>query len=161
MLIRDYTAADAAPTLAVFEDAIRRTARSRYSAEQVEAWLGGPRDLAPWNAARLRVRTFVADDAGTVAGFTDLDDAGYVDRLFVSPDHGRRGVGRALLEHVLVTADALGLPELTTHASLVARPVFERAGFHVVHEETVRRGAVELTRFHMRRPSDAAAPTSP
>jgi putative acetyltransferase len=150
-MIRAYTAADAAPTLDIFERAISETALSRYSPDEVRAWLGHPRDPSEWHVDRARVDTYVAEIHGAVAGFTDLDADGYVDRLFVSPDHGRRGVGRALLAHVVEEAGTRGLAELTTHASLVARPVFERAGFSVVHEETIVKGAVSLRRFFMRR----------
>ncbi|WP_171905274.1 GNAT family N-acetyltransferase [Cellulosimicrobium cellulans] len=150
VLVRDYETGDAEATLRIFERAITRTARSRYTEEQVRAWLGGSRDLEQWGAERRRVRTFVAEVGGVVAGFTDLDDDGYVDRLFVDPDHGRRGVARALLAAVLAAARSAGLPELTTHASLVARPVFEREGFRVVHQEEVQRDGVPLVRFLMR-----------
>lgn len=156
VLVRDYGTDDAEATLRLFERAITQTARSRYTEEQVRAWLGGARDLTQWDADRLRVRTFVAEVDGAVAGFTDLDDDGYVDRLFVDPDHGRRGVGRALLGAVLAAARSVGLPELTTHASLVARPVFEREGFRVVHQEEVHRDGVSLVRFLMRAPVPAA-----
>jgi putative acetyltransferase len=158
VVIRDSREDDAAATLSIFERAVTQTARSRYSQEQVRAWLGAPRDREQWNADRLRVRTFVAEHAGAVVGFSDPDENGYVDRLFVAPEHGRRGVARALLRRVLATADELRLREVTTHASLVARPVFEREGFHVVHEEAVHKGPVSLTPFFMRAPRGAATP---
>ncbi|MBO1752090.1 GNAT family N-acetyltransferase [Actinotalea sp. BY-33] len=152
MLIRDYAETDAATTLDVFERAITTTGRARYTQEQVEAWLGAPRELARWGAERLEVRTFVAEHDGVLAGFADLEEGGYVNRLFVDPRFGRRGVAHALLDHVRAAAVLDGLPELTTHSSLVARPVFERAGFRVVHDEVVRRGDVTLQRFFMRAP---------
>ncbi|GAA2724649.1 GNAT family N-acetyltransferase [Cellulomonas aerilata] len=152
MLTREYAGSDAAATLDLFTRAITTTGRARYTAEQVAAWLGSPRDPAQWNADRLRVYTAVAEIDGQVGGFTDLGDDGYVDRLFVHPALGRRGVGQALLQHVRTVAADRGLVELTTHASLVARPVFERAGFHAVHDDVVRRDDVELLRFFMRAP---------
>jgi putative acetyltransferase len=150
-VIRGYDERDAAATLEVFERAILETARSAYSQEQVRAWAGGPRELAAWNAARLATRTVVDEIDGAVAGFSDLGVGGYVDRLFVHPSFARRGVAGRLLDAVVAIGVADGLGELTTHASLVARPVFERAGFEVVHRETVARGAITLDRFLMRR----------
>ncbi|MCS5716294.1 GNAT family N-acetyltransferase [Herbiconiux sp. CPCC 205716] len=150
-MIRGYVEGDAAATLEVFERAILETARSDYSEEQVRAWLGGPRELARWNAERLATRTVVDELDGAVAGFSDLGADGYVDRLFVHPSFARRGAAARLLDAVVATGEDLGLAELTTHASLVARPVFERAGFDVVHRETVERGALTLDRFFMRR----------
>lgn len=152
MLIRTYRPDDAAPTLELLERAITTTGRARYTQAQVEAWIGPPRGLAEWNDERMAVQTVVAEEDESVAGFADLDEHGYVNRLFIDPRFGRRGVARALLEAVRSSARTRGLTALTTHASLIARPVFERAGFRVVHEETVRRGDVELVRFSMRAP---------
>ncbi len=154
MHIRPYRTPDAAGTLRVFERAIRETALSHYTAAQVEAWLGAPRDLDAWGAERARVHTYVAEaepPESDVIGFADLDDGGYVDRLFVSPDAARRGVAAALLGRVAEEARLRGIRRLSTHASLVARPVFERAGFVVVGPETVARGGEQLARFRMER----------
>lgn len=151
--IRPYTPADAAPTLRIFERAIGVTARARYTAEQVSAWLGAPRELTEWATGRQSVHTFVAEIDGVVAGFTDLSDAGYVDRLFVDPEFGRRGVGSALLAHVIAEADRRGIRSLSTHASLVAEPVFAAAGFAVSFRETVEKDGQRLDRALMVRES--------
>ncbi|MEK8229177.1 GNAT family N-acetyltransferase [Oerskovia sp. M15] len=45
--------------------------------------------------------------------------------LFVDPAVTRRGVATALLEHVTRIARGHGAVELTTYASLTARPFFE------------------------------------
>lgn len=147
--IRAFEPADGERTLRIFERAVLETARSRYSHEQVSAWVGPPRALDQWTADRLAAGTVVAELGGVVAGFTDLGEDGYVDRLFVDPDCGRRGVGAALLAHVRRAAEERGIARLSTHASLVARPVFERAGFRVVEEETVERAGQTLRRFRM------------
>ncbi|WP_019144692.1 GNAT family N-acetyltransferase [Aeromicrobium massiliense] len=149
VVVRPYQAADAPATLEIFSRAITTTARSAYSAEQTAAWLGEPPSLPDWDRARASVRTFVAELGGRVVGFTDLDDQGYVDRLFVHPDTGRRGVASALVSRVVHEGRRRGLSVLTTHASLVAEPVLSRHGFEVVARETVHRGDVALDRFEM------------
>lgn len=149
--IRAYAPDDAPDTLRIFERAVSISARTRYTERQVKAWLGGPRDLAEWGEGRARVSTFIAERDGAIAGFSDLADDGYVDRLFVDPEHGRRGVGSALLEHVVAEAAQRGLTRLTTHASLVARPVFEANGFSVTERETVMKDGERLDRFFMTR----------
>jgi len=63
----------------------------------------------------------------------------------------RRGVFSALLDEATTRLRAAGLAHMDTHASLVARPVFERHGFAVIARETVARGGVGLDRFVMRR----------
>lgn len=147
--IRQFRPGDASATLRIFEDAIRITALSRYTESEVTAWLGGDRDLEEWSEGRLAANTFVAETDGRIAGFTDLSATGYIDRLFVHPDFGRRGIGAALLKHVGRLARFTAIPQISAHASLVARPVFEAAGFTVDHEETVEKDGELLRRFFM------------
>ncbi len=147
--IRSYRSDDASETLRVFERAVSITARSHYSEPEIAAWLGANRPLTDWGTDREAVSTFVADVDGEVVGFADLSPAGYIDRLFVDPDHGRLGVGSTLLNHVLEIARDRSVELVSTHASMVARPVFERAGFAVAREETVERNGQALRRFHM------------
>ena len=106
MELRAYTADDAKATSVIFLRAVRETARAHYSPEQVEAWAADHGDLDSWAAARAAAHTLLAIIDGHVAGFTDLDDHGYIDMLFVDPDFGRRGVASALLASVVALADS-------------------------------------------------------
>lgn len=151
MELRDYTDADAGATLDVFLRAIRVTAARDYSPEQVAAWAPDDVDPAGWGARRAAARTRVAVRDGVVVGFTDVDAAGYVDMLFVDPAAARTGVARALLDWAVRTARAGGATELTTHASVTARPFFAAHGFEVVAEQHPVRRGVTLTNYRMRR----------
>lgn len=151
MHLRPYVPADAVPTLDVFQRAIRSTAAADYTPEQIAAWSSDDRDRREWAAARAAADTVVAVDEGRVVGFIDIDGDGYIDMLFVDPGFGRRGVAAALLEVVVVAARAAGIVELTTNASLTARPFFERYGFGVVAEQHPVVRGVQLTNFALRR----------
>jgi putative acetyltransferase len=159
VLIRPYRDTDARATREVFERAVRVTAAAHYTAEQRTAWV--PDDplavvLDDWAARRTAVTTWVAVIDDSVVGFTDLDvETGYLDRLFVDPDAGRRGVGSALIRQVLDEARAVGLREVTVQASRTAQPVFERHGFVVVREQRVERRGVLIENAAMRIPLDA------
>ena len=107
--------------------------------------------LAEWASRRRAGGTIVAEVGGRVVGFTDLDGTGHVDMLYVDPSAARSGVATALLEHVVEAARRRGLRELTTDASITARPVFERHGFVVVAERHPVRRGVSFTNFRMRR----------
>ena len=87
-----------------------------------------------WDARRVAAHTFVAVVGGEIAGFADFLDDGLLDMLFVHPDHGRTGVGRALVSKVQQKARSAGLSTLHTHASRTARPAFERLGFRTIKE---------------------------
>jgi putative acetyltransferase len=155
--VRRAVAQDAAELCALSVDAIRGSAATHYTAGQREAWarrctVDGHRRLIETTL------TLVAGRAGAVAGFASLalhpvDDLvrGEVDRLYVSPDHGGRGVGAALLRAVEEAAQADGIDELGTHASWRAVPVFERFGYEQVEMESVRLDDELLTRARMRK----------
>ncbi|WP_258723484.1 GNAT family N-acetyltransferase [Cellulomonas sp. NS3] len=150
MHLRPYRDDDAAATLDVFHRAIRLLASRDYTAEQVDAWASPDIDPVVWAGRRAAARTQVAEADGRVVGFTDVDEDGYVDMLFVEPDVARQGVGSALLRWARATAVELGAHELTTNASLTARPAFEAHGFVVVAEQHPVLRGVELTNFRMR-----------
>ena len=143
-------AADASGTLATLQRAIRETASAHYGARQIAVWAPDDIDLTEWGRRRAAVSTRVAEIDGQIVGFTDLDDAGHIDMLFVHPSFGRRGVASALFETVLADARRAGLAALTVEASLTAREFFERNGFSLVAQQEVERGGVRLTNFRLR-----------
>ncbi|GIH20277.1 GNAT family N-acetyltransferase [Rugosimonospora africana] len=66
-----------------------------------------------------------------------VDGNVHVEQVSVHPDHARRGLGRALLEHVAERAAAGGVPALTltTFAEVPWNaPYYLRCGFRVVDE---------------------------
>lgn len=158
--LRRFVRADGPATLDVFVRAVRVTARRDYSATQVAAWAPDDLDPVAWTSRRETGRTCVACVDGQVVGFTDVDGQGYVDMMFVDPDHGGRGVASALLGWVVDVARREGVPELSTHASLTARPFFEARGFVVERAQRPVLRGIELVNFVMRRrlPATSDAP---
>ena len=84
-------------------------------------------------------RAWVAvDAAGAVVGFAVawvVDGEGHLDELAVTPEHGRRGVGRALVDEVVTWTAAQDLPSvtLTTFRDVPWNgPYYEKLGFQVV-----------------------------
>ncbi|HEV7948623.1 MAG TPA: GNAT family N-acetyltransferase [Glaciihabitans sp.] len=150
--IRSYAAADAEATLDVFLSAIRATAAADYSPEQIGAWASDDITLDDWALRRANANTVVALVDGAIAGFADVDTTGYIDMMFVHPAFARRGVASALMVWAIETAKAHGATQLTTHASITARPFFEAHGFVVTEERHPTVRGVELTNFAMNRP---------
>jgi ribosomal protein S18 acetylase RimI-like enzyme len=88
-------------------------------------------------------RAWVAvDDGGSVVGFAVawvVDGEGHLDELAVVPEHGRRGVGRALVDEVVAwtVAQDLASITLTTFRDVPWNaPYYEKLGFHVVEPLT-------------------------
>ena len=77
---------------------------------------------------------------GAIAGFASLKGAEEIDMLFVDPGFARQGVGRTLVDALTRLAQARGAKRLTTEASDVAKPLFERQGFTAQKRNLVRMG---------------------
>ncbi len=89
--------------------------------------------------ASIEHRCWVAvDDDGSIIGFAVawmVDGEGHLDELAVAPAHGRRGVGRALVDEVVAWTVAQELPSitLTTFRDVPWNgPYYEKLGFRVV-----------------------------
>ena len=149
-VMRPYSEADAADTLAIFIDAVTVTAAAHYSVEQVLAWARPEkRDLAEWHVSMAGRESFVALVAGRVAGFSDLGERGHIDMLFVHPGFQRRGVGRALLGEAERRARHAHETKLTADVSVSARPLFEACGFAVARELHPVRHGVRFLNYRM------------
>ena len=61
----------------------------------------------------------------------------------------RKGVGARLFNEIEARALELGLTNITTDASITARPFFERRGFQLVKENGIERDGVELINYAM------------
>ena len=116
--------------------AVRETCAGHYPPEVISAWAGRLRPEKYEEAIRGG-EFFVAEEGGAVVGFAELDRAGgEVAGLYVSPDAGRRGVGRTLLAALEERARAFGLGSLRLTSSLNAVAFYERAGFRRAGVET-------------------------
>lgn len=73
----------------------------------------------------------VAERDGVVVGFYLLErkpPVGVLHLMFVEPEHIRRGVGRELWAHVVVTARAVGLTSFTIEADPFAEDFYSKMG---------------------------------
>ncbi len=97
-----------------------------------------PRDLAEFEAALSEGLLWVADCGGEPVGFALLaivDGTTHLEELSVEPDHGRRGLGRRLVEHVCEWARARGdaFVTLTTYRDVAWNgPFYRRHGFEAL-----------------------------
>lgn len=146
--LRDYSAADCKELAQLFYDTVHTVNAGDYIQEQLDAWADVDVDLKAWNASFLAHCTVVAEMDGRIIGFGDMDESGYLDRLFVHKDCQRRGVGTAICDELEKSSSA---PEFTTHASITAKPFFENRGYVVVKRRQVERRNVWLTNFVMRK----------
>jgi putative acetyltransferase len=97
-------------------------------------------------------QTLVAELDGRPVAFADLQPSGYIDMFFVAAPFARRGVGSALLRHIIGMASARAIAELRSDVSLTAEPFFARHGFQVETRNHVAVRGVVLDNATMRKP---------
>lgn len=147
--IRRYLPGDLDALIELFRKSVSNLAITDYSAEQILAWAPEQIDRAAFADKRSSKPTWVAELDGFTAGFSDLNDDGHIDMLYVHPDCASKGVARALLLHVEASAREHGLARLHAEASITARPVFERLGFTALYEQTVTHGGLQFCNYRM------------
>jgi putative acetyltransferase len=149
--LRPYRQDDAPALLALFRETIRRVNSRDYSPVQIAAWASDDIDVVAWSGRFTGRFVPVAEEAGRLVGFADLEPDGHIDRFYVSADHQRRGIGRQLLAAVVAEARRLGLARLFTEASITARPFFEAQGFAAPAPQVVTCRGVEFVNYRMER----------
>ena len=116
-----------------------------YTKEQLDVWATGQVDLQKWNQSLQEHFSMVAVDDGVIVGFGDIDETGYLDRLYVHTDYQGKGIATAICNRL----EWAVRKDIVTHASITARPFFEKRGYKVVKEQQVERQGIFLTNFVM------------
>ena len=146
---RLYKPSDLPNVIEVYTTSIRALAAPFYSPEQIVAWAPVTPDVERWQERLASLHTIVADCDGVLSGFVSYRHDGYLDLLFTHPAFARRGIATRLYLRVESALRSEGCLRIFTHASLAARPFFDRHGFHVDAEESVKCRGEYLRRFAM------------
>lgn len=149
MKIRRYQQSDCQTLAELFYDTVHAVNAGDYTKEQLDVWATGKVDLEKWNQSFLEHDTVVAVEDNEIVGFGDIDQTGYLDRLYVHKNHQREGIASAICSELERSA---GKRSITTHASITVRAFFENRGYRVVRQQEVIRGGVALTNFVMEKP---------
>lgn len=145
MEIRMYRPSDCKILTGLFYNTVHTVNARDYTEEQLNVWATGEVDLEKWNQSLQEHFSVVAVDNGTVVGFGDIDHTGYLDRLFVHADYQGKGVGTAICNQLEQAVQGT----IVTHASITAKPFFEKRGYSVMKEQSVERQGVFLTNYRM------------
>ena len=155
MEIRTYRQEDIKDIAELFYNTVHTVNAADYTEKQLDAWADGNIDLSAWNRSFQEHMTLVAvmpsDKAnGTqqIVGFADMDSTGYLDRLYVHKDFQRYGIASELCDRL---EQAANVENFTTHASITAKPFFEKRDYKVVREQQVERKGILLTNYVMKK----------
>lgn len=145
MVIREYQPLDCEVLAELFYNTVHTVNVKDYTKEQLDVWATGNVDLEKWNQSFEEHYSLVAIDDEVIIGFGDIDKAGYLDRLFVHSNYQRKGIATAICNQLEQAVQG----SIVTHASITARPFFEKRGYRVIKEQQVERQGIFLTNFIM------------
>ena len=145
MMIRKYQPSDCPRLAELFYQTVHEVNKKDYTKEQLNAWASGKVDLDAWNRSFLEHYTLIAVEEGEILGFGDIDKTGYLDHLYVHKDHQREGIASGLCDKL----EAHVPGNIRTHASITAKPFFQKRGYKVTKEQQVERQGILLTNFVM------------
>ena len=149
MELRKYKSEDCTTLAELFFQTVHSINSKDYTNDQLDAWATGDVDISAWNRSFLNHNTLVAEINTTIVGFGDMDDNGYLDKLFVHKDYQGKGVATAIVNELEQQAVRHGVTLFSTHASITAKPFFEKRGYRVVRENTAVRCNIVLNNFIM------------
>lgn len=146
MIIRKYFRKDLEQIVKLFYDTVHSVNAADYTPRQLDAWANGKPNLKEWADSLARHHSLVAEKGGTVVGFADMDESGYLDRLYVHKSFLRQGIAARLCDALESAAHA---KKIVTHASVTAKPFFEARGYTTIRRQQVERNGVFLTNYVM------------
>lgn len=99
-------------------------------------------------SGRLWVASDERDGRAVAYAMVDpVDGSTHIEQISVHPDSARRGVGRALIEHIAASAAAEGVPALTLCTFLEVpwnAPYYARCGFRLLEDRELTPGLRRL-----------------
>ena len=144
MIIREYISSDCERLAELFFQTVHTVNAKDYIKEQLNVWATGNVDLSVWNNSFLEHYTLVALENNVIVGFGDIDNTGYLDRLFVHKDYQSQGIATALCDRL-----EAGFDRVTTHASITAKQFFMNRGYRLIKEQQVVRNGISLANYVM------------
>lgn len=143
--IRLYQQSDCKELTELFYNTVHTVNAKDYTKEQLNVWATGQVDLEKWNLSLQEHYSVVAVENNIIVGFGDIDKTGYLDHLFVHADYQGKGIATSICDQL----EQVVQENITTHASITARPFFEKRGYQVVKEQQVERQGIFLTNYVM------------
>lgn len=147
MVIRDYQHTDCKELAELFYNTVHTINAKDYTREQLDVWASGHVDLEKWDRSLQEHYSVVAVDNKIIVGFGDIDETGYLDRLYVHADYQGKGVAAAICDQLEKSIPG----NIITHASITARPFFEKRGYKVIKEQQVERQGILLINYVMKK----------
>lgn len=148
IIIREYNVGDFESIATLFYETVHTVNRKDYTQEQVNVWATGTLDFQKWNKSLSENYSIVAIVDDIIVGFGDLENFNYINRLYVHKDYQNKGIGNAICDELEQQAKG---KTIYVHASITAKPFFEKRNYYVYKEQQVELSGVLLTNYIMKK----------
>ena len=149
MEILPYKKGDATVLMALMFDSTRVLCKNDYTPEELSKWVPERMDKARFMRSLALSYVRVAHMDGEIVGFADMDESGYLNRLFVAPDFGRRGVGTALLNEMEKHAKKKGIHTISLISSITSKGFYQKNGYTLLGEKYLSVKPVRVKGYKM------------
>jgi putative acetyltransferase len=152
LILRPLRQDDWDQVMETYADAVQTLATPLYRPEQTQAWAAYPTTHATVREALERGYGLVgttAERPGAVEAFALLDPLDRLSLLYCRGRSSRKGLATGLVQSLEAHARRAGQTTLRTEASQLSRPLLERLGWRVDHEETILFAGELFTRWRM------------
>ncbi|MEW6143584.1 MAG: GNAT family N-acetyltransferase [Thermodesulfobacteriota bacterium] len=149
--IRRYKPEDAEDIAALYSKSVREIAIGIYTPEEVEAWASYADEIEELRHRLTEGLTLVAESGNRLIAFGQLKPLDHIEFLYTVKEYSRMGVATDIYKRLEHYAATKGSGYLTTDASRVSKPLFERLGFRLERPVVEKRKGVEIECFKMRK----------
>ncbi len=160
MIIRPYTPDDVETLAALYRDSVTGLGATAYTPEQIAVWAAFADDLPKFRKFLSQGYTHIAEVDGVLVAFCQRHPEDHIALLYTATRFARRGFATAVYRAIEAHARECNQTVLTTDASKLSRPFFEKEGYTVCRTEQSFREGISFERFQMNKPLDAVASRS-
>lgn len=149
--IRRYKPGDAEGIAELFEMSVREIAPEKYTPEEVDVWASYADEIEEIRHRLAEGFTLVAESGNMLVSFGQLKPIDHIEFLYTIKEYSRMGIATEIFRRLEDHALAKGSGFLTTDASRISKPLFERLGFRLECPVIEKRKGVELECFKMKK----------
>lgn len=135
--------------LTLFVDTIQSTCIQHYTQKQIEVWTASAKNTERWINRIVQQYFIVAEANELITGFSSLENNDYVDLMYVHKDFQKQKIAQTLLRDIELKAIQSGAKQLSTDASITAKPFFVKQGFATEKENKFELNGVVISNFRM------------
>ena len=140
---------DLAAIANLFKFTIQKVASKDYSSQEINSWSAGAKNTDNW-LKRIDTHYYLlVKMKGLLVGMASLDETGYLDVIYVHPDHQGKGIASTLLNKMENKALEDGHTAITSDVSITAKPFFLHKGYCILKPQLVLCRGVVLRNYNV------------